>query len=75
MNEWRLRHLRVNLAVCKETIKDYLVRLDAIEKDNQTSAEERLLQIKKIREEINKVGEEIDFLKKEIMLINDYSVN
>ena len=32
-------------------------------------------QIKKIQEEITKVGTEIDSIKKEIMLLTDYSIN
>jgi len=75
MNEWRHRNLRINLVVCQTIIKGYLLHLDTIEKEPDTSIEEKFAQIAKIREEITKVGTEIDILKKEINLLATYSVN
>ena len=57
------------------TLKGLLEQIKAIEKDNVTSVNEKLSQIKKIQEEITKVGTEIDSIKKEIMLLTDYSIN
>ena len=75
MNEWRNRNLKINLVVCQAIIKGYLLHLDAIEKDADSSIEEKRAEIAKIRGEITKVGTEIDILKKEINLLATYSVN
>jgi flagellar hook-associated protein FlgK len=57
------------------TLRGLLEQIKNIEKDNVTSVNEKLSQIKKIQEEITKVGTEIDSIKKEIMLLTDYSIN
>lgn len=67
--------LKQRLEECSKTLQDYNTELDVVEKDTSTSENERFLQIKKIREEINKVGVEIDNIKKEISLLNKYSLN
>ena len=67
--------LKSRLEECSKILKEYLSQLDAIEKDINTPESQRITQIKKIRDEITKVGTEIDSIKKEIMLLKDYSIN
>jgi len=67
--------LSTKMLVCSHTVRNLLERIQAIEVDTETPAEEKLSQIKKIREEITKVGTEIDSIKKEITLLNTYNVN
>jgi hypothetical protein len=67
--------LGTKLTAAYQSVKQLMAELSCIEADRQTPAMERLSQIKKIREELNKVGDEIDSIKKEIMLLNAYQVN
>jgi hypothetical protein len=67
--------LKMRLEECMQSLKDYIAKIEAVEKDTETPENERLLQIKKIRAEIDKVGTEIDSIKKEIMILNKYSLN
>ncbi len=75
MSESRRALLSANMLACSYTVKNLLARIYALEEDTQVSVEEKLSQIKKIREEITKVGMEIDSIKKEITLLNSYNVN
>jgi ribosomal protein L29 len=52
-----------------------LDQIQEIEADVKTSDKEKFSQIKKIREEIAKVGTEIDNLKSDIMILNTHRVN
>ena len=74
-NELRKIQLSTKMLVCSHTVKNLLERIHAIEADTETPNEEKLVQIKKIKEEITKVGTEIDTVKKEITLLNAYNVN
>lgn len=67
--------LNARLVVAKHTVQGLLLQIKEIERDVQTDANEKLSQIKKIKDEITKVGTEIDSIKKEITLLNAYSVN
>jgi len=67
--------LKLRLEECMRLLKDHIARIEAVEKDSETSTDDRLVQIKKIRAEIDKVGMEIDNIKKEIMILNKYSLN
>jgi len=67
--------LGTKLSVAYQSIKELMAELKRIEMDTKTPAIERLSQIKKIREELNKVGDEIDSIKREITLLNAYRVN
>lgn len=67
--------LSAKMLVCSHTVKDLLAQIHAIEDDTETPPELKLEQIKKIRDEMTKVGTEIDSLKKEITLLNSYNVN
>ena len=57
------------------TIRDLLSKLDDIETDSSVPIKEKLLVIKNIRDEINKVGVEVDEIKREIKLLSTYDVN
>jgi len=67
--------LQAKLLICRETVQDLLRQLDVIENDIQTSNEIKLAQTKKIREEIKKIGQEVDNIKNEITMLDTYNVN
>jgi len=67
--------LTVKLSMAIANVKLLMQKINEIETDTQTPAIEKLSQIKKIREELSKVGTEIDIIKKEITLLNAYRVN
>ncbi len=75
MNDYRRALLSANMLACSYTVKNLLAKIYALEADTQTPAEEKIPEIKKIKDEITKVGTEIDSIKKEITLLNDFSVN
>jgi hypothetical protein len=66
---------QAKLVVCKNTLKNLISQIKKIEDDTQSSNNEKLSQIKIIKEEITKVGMEIDTLKKEVTLLSTYSIN
>ena len=72
-------HRRVNLqsrmVVAKETVRSLLLRISEIEASTQLSVIEKLSEIKKIQEEMTKVGTEIDSIKKEITLLDTPYLN
>ena len=67
--------LQDKLLICRNTLQDLTMQIKKIEEDTQTPAIEKFPQIKIIREEIVKVGMEIDKLKNEIKLMSVYRVN
>ena len=67
--------LHARLGVAMHTVRSLLGRIQEIEDDTETSANEKLSEIKKIRDEITKVGTEIDSIKREITLLTAYSLN
>lgn len=67
--------LTIKMKVCMHTLKSLLRQIKAIEADTQSPINDRILQIKKIQDELSKVGSEIDNIKKEIKLIQTYSLN
>lgn len=73
--KWTHPTIAAKFLVATTTIKKLLEQIEEIEHDSVTPQNEKLLQIKKIREEIAKVSQEIDNLKKEITLLNTYRVN
>lgn len=74
-NDVRRITLNARLVVAKHTVQNLLQQIKEIEGNTQTDVNEKLSQIKMIRDEITKVGTEIDNIKKEITLLNAYSVN
>ncbi len=75
MSDSRKISLSAKLLVCTHTVRDLITQIKKIEDDVQAPVNEKLSKIKMIREEITKVGMEIDKLKKEIMLLGAYSIN
>jgi hypothetical protein len=67
--------LGVRLNIATQTMKLLLKDLDRLEADTQSSPNQRLEEIKKIKLELSKVGAEIDNIKREITLLKDYRVN
>ena len=67
--------LSTRLLVCKHTLTTLLSQIDKIEKDIQIPVAERYAKIKMIKDEINKVGTEIDTVKKELILLNTKNIN
>jgi type I restriction-modification system DNA methylase subunit len=67
--------LNARVVVAKHTLRNLLGQIKEIEEDTQTDVTVKLSQIKKIKEEITKVGTEIDSIKREITLLNTYNVN
>ncbi len=75
MNDYRRVQLSTNMLICSYTVKKLLLKIAELEQDTEAPLEAKLSEIKKIKDEITKVGTEIDSIKKEITLLNDYSVN
>lgn len=75
MNESRRAQLSANMLACSYIVKKLLMRIAEVENDTETPLEDKVSQIKKIKDEITKVGTEIDSIKKEITLLNAYNVN
>jgi uncharacterized protein (UPF0335 family) len=71
----RAKILINKLTIAKYTIEGLIAKINRVEDNNQTLANEKLFQIKKIREEILKVSDEIDNLKKEIRLLKTNNIN
>lgn len=67
--------LAAKMLVASFTVRDLLAKISVLEKTTELSLNEKLEQIKIIKEEITKVGVEIDSIKREITLLNAYSVN
>lgn len=75
MNEHRRIQLSASMMVCNYTVRNLLSKIAALEANAQVPVEEKLSEIKKIKDEITKVGTEIDSIKKEITLLNSYNLN
>lgn len=75
MSDIRRDQLAAKMLVASYTARNLLERIGALEVDKELTTEEKFTQIKIIREEMNKVGMEIDNIKKEITLLNAYTVN
>lgn len=67
--------LTVKLTIAMSTIKNLMEQIKEIENNLQMPAIQKLSEIKKIRSELDKVGIEIDSMKKEIKILNTYRVN
>ena len=75
MNDYRRVQLSTNMLICSYTVKKLLLKISELEQDTEAPLEAKLSEIKKIKDEITKVGTEIDSIKKEITLLNTYNVN
>jgi hypothetical protein len=67
--------LNARVVVAKHTLRNLIGQIKEIEADGQADVNVKLSQIKKIKDEITKVGMEIDSIKREITLLNTYNVN
>ena len=63
------------MLICNLTLKNLLTQIKSIENNDQLSLNDKLVEIRKIQEEIKKVGMEIDIIKKEITMVNAHKVN
>lgn len=63
------------LLICKLKLEQLLDQIKKIEINTQLSISDKISKIKIIKEEIDKVGKEIDIIKKEITLQESYNVN
>ena len=63
------------LVAAQYIVKNLLNQIDDVENDFKSSISDRLVKIKKIKEELSKVGMEIDNIKREIRLLTAYNIN
>ncbi len=75
VSDIRRDQLAAKMLVASYTARNLLERISALEVDAELTSEEKFTQIKIIREEISKVGTEIDSIKRELTLLNAYTVN
>lgn len=75
MNLNKKINLSLKLAEHVQTLKNFLKQIKEIEDDTISSVNNKFSKIKKIQEEISKVGVQIDIIKKEITLTNSYNIN
>lgn len=75
MTDIRRDQLAAKMLVCSYIVRGLLDKIRTLEADTQVPPEEKFSEIKKIKEEMTKVGTEIDSIKKEITLLKSYSVN
>jgi hypothetical protein len=76
MTDIRRDQLAARMFVCTYIVRELLAIIRTLEADPEVpSNAERFSQIKKIREEMTKVGTEIDSIKKELILLKPYDVN
>ena len=68
-------YLQLHLLEALDTVNNLLRQIKEIEANSQMPAIEKLSEIKKIRAELNKVGTEIDNIKKEIKLLSTNLLN
>jgi len=73
--EAKKSQLAIQLQLYSNILKDLLNQIKCIENDNQTSNNDKFLQMKKIRDELSKVGTEIDSIKKEIKIVHTQNLN
>jgi hypothetical protein len=71
----RKNTLATKMLIASYTVRDLLSKISVLESDQELSLNEKLEQIKIIRDEITKVGTEIADIKNELTLLNAYSVN
>jgi hypothetical protein len=67
--------LATKMLIASYTVRDLLSKISALETNQELSLNEKLEQIKIIKDEITKVGTEIDSIKREIKLLSEYSIN
>lgn len=73
--KWSAPMIATRLLVATHTIRELLEQINKIEGSTTMPDKDKLLEIKKIKQAIVKVREEIDIIKKEIRLSNLYRVS
>jgi hypothetical protein len=68
MSNTKRSYFRAQLIAASWAVQDLLEQIEGVENDLKSSLEDRLAKTKKIREELSKVGMEIDNIKREIRL-------
>ncbi len=63
------------LIICQLKLERFLEQIKKINEDEETSESDKVLQIKIIKAEIDKIGLEIDSIKKEINLSKISNIN
>ena len=67
--------LSAKMLVCSYTVSDLLNKIRMLEEDTKMPLPDKLVEIKKIRNEIEKVGTEIDGIKRSLRLLEMYNIN
>jgi len=67
--------LYLDLMDTRQTLLKLLQQLDTVEKDQQISDSDKLLQIQKIKLQLEEIAIRIDNFKREIKLLNEHKVN
>lgn len=67
--------LYARMTLFKYALKDCIKEISILENNINIDANLKLSKIKTIREEINKIANQIDKVKQEIILVNSYDVN
>jgi type I restriction-modification system DNA methylase subunit len=75
MTDVRRDQLAAKMLVCSYIVRGLLDKIRTLEANTDVPFAEKISEIKKIKEEMTKVGTEIDSIKKEITLLKSYSVN
>jgi hypothetical protein len=70
-----MNNFSAQIAVYAIMLQDLLCQIKEIEDDKISDTNEKFSKIKKIREEITKVGTEIDNAKKGLTLVGSYKIN
>lgn len=70
-------HLPVDRVLIKTAarVKELLNEIYEIEADDQAPAIEKLSRVRKIKEELNLLGQQVDNIKREFNLLTHYRVN
>ncbi|HEY5267983.1 MAG TPA: hypothetical protein VII94_02520 [Candidatus Saccharimonadales bacterium] len=75
MNRDVQQKLATKMLTYRNVVKTLLDRIKTLEGNTQFTTEEKIPKIKKIRQELSKVGTEIDNIKNELNLISAYKIN
>jgi hypothetical protein len=70
-----MNNFSAQMAAYAIMLQDLLSQIKEIEDDKISDTNEKFSKIKKIREEITKVGTEIDNAKKGLTLVSSYKIN
>lgn len=69
MNQSKVSRLSTRLIICEHQLKIIMEKIQEINNDREMSEENRLAELKIIKDKISKVGVEIDNVKNSIKLV------